>query len=172
MRTLFLLLFLLASLFAEKNIEIIPANIKYEDTTLADFSEYLYEQFHNAIADYNYAQDDTAAFLYVKENATPRAVHAQRIRRFHKEIGSNAYAYIQRRHLTHLILLDFSSQTTLDRINQSHQACTVDVYVTYYNQYGAPKTKTLPLRYNVVYGIFSKDSLLTIQQFLTNAVAY
>lgn len=172
MRTFLLLFLLLTSLFAQKNIEIIPANIQYTNTTLADFSEYLYEQFHNAIADYNYAQDDVDSFLYVKENATPSAIYSDRIKNFHKEIGTNAYAYIQRRGLTHLIVLDFSSQTTLNRIQQSHQACTVDIYIAYYDKNGSLKSKTLPLRYNVVYGIFSKDSLLTLQQFITNIAAY
>lgn len=166
MKTILFLSLFITSLFAEKNIEVIPPNIQYANSTLEDFSTYLYEEFHNGIADYNYAQDTSESFLNIKENAIPVAIYSERIKRFHKEITANPLEYIERRHLTHLIVLDFVSKTTLRSIEHSQETCTIYISIKYYDKDGVLNAKTLPLYYHVVYGTFNKASRLLIKKFI------
>jgi len=146
------------SLFGKNFVEVIPANINYKNESLADFSEYLYEAFQNAIAEYNYKQNSVETMVILKENTTPELKNKHRTVKFHSEVKKDAIAYINRRDLKNLIVLDFNSKKVAKALSRCKYECSISVNANLYNRRGVKDSKYLYLTYNGKAYLFNKKS--------------
>jgi hypothetical protein len=153
-RSIIVIALLCTLVYAQKNIEVIPADVNYTHEEIADFSDSLYDIFQSAIAEYNYLQDSKESMLKVKENATPKLKYVERIKRFHREISQDSSQYMKRRALSYLLVLDFSSKKIAKVLDTCQTRCPLSIKVKWYKS-NEVLIQDLQLTYN------GRKSLLT-----------
>ena len=156
-------------------VEVVPANVDYNDEYVEEFSSKVYDLFQDAIASYNNKQTVTSELYKVKENTLPEKKYAKRTKRLNKEVAKDPFAYMKRRNLDKLIVFDFISRKVSSKMRRCSKECSFDVKVMWYVNYkngsidknGKEKKKLkverLSFLYNVQTGLFSQTTVAMIR---------
>ena len=176
MRNRKLLIFFWIALFSislhaveiDRFVEVIPADVDYENEYVEEFSSKVYDLIQDAIANYIYKQKRVEDLYKVKENTLPQRKFSKRTEKFNEEIRKDAGAYMKRRGLDRLIVFDFSSKAVSSRLHKCKKRCALNVTVDFYSydkqrQRLQKERQKWKLMYDVTTGLFANDSIKSVR---------